>query len=130
MSEKSGEFKPVSSYKKIFTDGNMTLKKIKQKKEKLKQILQKDSAQQRLNDLVKLAQEVGASTIRMGRTTDDPNEIAQNVISESEIVQNINITLQTASMLVMSRAAVWAAITASVSALAAWAAVLVNCIRN
>jgi len=108
----------------------MTLKEIRQKRKKLAEILRNNSTAQRLGDLVKLAQEVGASTIRMGRTTGDPNEIIQNVITESEIVQNINTALQTASMLVMSKAAVWAAITASISALAAWAAVLVNCVRN
>ncbi len=89
-----------------------------------------ESAEQRPAALVKLAQQVGASTMRMGRTTTDPNEVPQNVITESEIVQNINMALQTASMLVMSKAAVWAAVTAFISALAAWVAVLVNCIRN
>ncbi len=107
----------------------MTLKKIKQKRKELTKILQRDTGE-RTDDLIKLAQEVGASTLRMGRTTGDPDEISQNVITESEIVQNINIALQTASMLVMSKAAIWAAITASVSALAAWAVVLVNCMRS
>lgn len=119
----------MSSRKKIFMDGKMTLKKIKQKRNKLTEILQRDT-EKRTDDLVKLAQEVGASTIRMGRTTGDPNEVAQNVITESEIVSNINMALQTSSMILMSKAAILAAITASVSALAAWAAVLVNCIRS
>ena len=107
----------------------MTLKEIKQKREELTQILQRDTGE-RTDDLIKLAQEVGASTIRMGRTTGDANEIPHNIITESEVINNINIALQTASTFVMSKAAIWAAIAASVSALAAWAAVLVNCMRN
>ena len=108
----------------------MTLKEIKQQKKELTKILQNDSAEQRLRDLVKLAQQVGASTLRMGRTTADVNEVPRNIITEGEIVQNINMALQTASMLVMSKAAIYAAITAVISALAAWAAVLVNFLRS
>ena len=108
----------------------MTLKEINQRKMELTNILQNDSAGQRLRDLVKLAQQVGASTLRMGQTTADVNEIPRNIISESEILQNINVALQTASMLVMSKAAICAAITAVISALAAWAAVLVTCFRS
>lgn len=107
----------------------MTLRKIKQKRSKLTEILKRDP-EKRTADLMKLAQEVGASTLRMGRTTGNPDEISQNVITESEIVQNINIALQTASMLVMNKAAIWAGIIAVAGALAAWAAVLVNCIKN
>jgi hypothetical protein len=119
----------MSSCKKKFTDVDMTLKKIKQKRNELTNILQR-APEKRTDGLIKLAQEVGASTIRMGITTGNVNEIPHNVITESEIVSNINMALQTASMLVMSKAAIWAAITASVSALAAWAAVLVNYMRN
>lgn len=108
----------------------MTLKEIRAKRKELARILQQESASNRLQDLKKLAQQVGASSARMGRTTTDPNEVAHNVITESEIVSNINLALQTASMLIMSKAAIWAAITAAVSALAAWAAVLVNCMRS
>ena len=108
----------------------MTLKEIRQKRKELTQVLQIESSGQKREALIKLAQIVGASTIRMGRTTTDPNEVARNVMSESELVGNINMALQTASMIVMSKAAVWAAITASISALAAWAAVLVNCLRK
>lgn len=120
----------MSSCKKKFTDGDMTLKEIKQKRNELRQILRTEPSGKRAEALVKLAQEVGASTLRMGRTTGDPDEISQNVITESEIVSNINMALQTSSMILMSKAAILAAITASVSALAAWAAVLVNCIRS
>jgi hypothetical protein len=108
----------------------MTLTEIKKRRKELTQILQIESAGQKSEALVKLAQQVGASTIRMGRTTTDPNEVARNVITESEIVHNINVALQTASMLVMNKTAVWAGIIAVAGALAAWAAVLVNCIKN
>lgn len=108
----------------------MTLKEIKQKRKELTQVLQIESSGEKRDALIKLAQQVGASTIRMGRTTQDPNEIARNVMSESELVGNINMALQTASMIVMSKAAVWAAISASISVLAAWAAVLVNYLRK
>jgi len=108
----------------------MTYDEIKQYRKQLVEIVNIDDAGKRLDPLVALAKKVGASTTRFGRTIpNDSSEIPRNIISESEIVHNIQTALQTASMLETCRTAVksykiaiGATIIAAVSALAAWAA--------
>jgi hypothetical protein len=93
----------------------------KKYKRKLVEIQKEEQAGVRLNKLTDLAKEVGASTTRMVRYTDEP--LASNKITETEIVQNIEVALQTASMIDMCKLALIAAVAALLSALAAWVAV-------
>lgn len=100
----------------------------KKYKRKLVEILKEEHAGVRLNKLTALAKEVGASTTRMVRYTEEP--LASNKITETEIVQNIEVALQTASMIDMCKnttrnffLALIAAVAALLSALAAWVAV-------
>ena len=95
---------------------------------KLVEILKKEEARVRLNELTDLAKKVGASTTRMVRYIDE--SLASNKITETEIVQNIEVALQTASMIDMCKIAtrnsflaLIAAVSALLSALAAWIAV-------
>jgi len=95
---------------------------------KLVEIQKEEQARIRLDKLVALAKEVGASTTKMVQYPDEP--LASNKITETEIVQNIEVSLQTASMIYMCRIAsrnfilaIIAAGAALLSALAAWVAV-------
>ena len=110
----------------------MTRKKITEYRQKLRTILNKDESQ-RFEELKQLAKEVGAgyvntkiagtSTIPDGKGT--LTTIHQNLISESELVLNINNALQTETMIVMSKTATENFWIALVAAIAAWAAVVV-----
>lgn len=115
----------------------MTHTEIEKKRCQLVEIMKLNSSQDRLDKLVELAKEIGASTLRMGVHTQsayaDRQPIPHNIISECEIVHNIQLALQTASMLYMCKIAsknykiaLYAAIAAFVSAIAAWASILHN----
>lgn len=117
----------------------MTNKEIETHRQKLADILadDKESTENRREKLEKLAQKVGASITRTGQilTKSDVygkqhyNE--ENVITETEIVYNIQVALQTATMINMGKTgsrnfwiALIATIAAVISAVAAWAAVM------
>jgi len=72
------------------------------------------------------AKEVGASTTRMVRCVDDP--LASNKITETEIVQNIEVALQTATMIDMCKTSAKnykiAIVSAIAAALSAWVALI------
>jgi len=119
-------------------DKIMTREKISEYRQKLRTILNKDGGQ-RFEELKQLAKEVGAgyvntkiagtSTIPDGKGT--LTTIHQNLISESELVLNINNALQTETMIDVCKTAArnfWVAIIATIialiSALAAWAAIV------
>jgi hypothetical protein len=111
---------------------------IEQKKSKLDEILKVEDAGARLEKLKALAKEVGASVTRMenvqigergGRYVCDP----QNVITEAEIVHNIQESLQTHVMVDMCKTSArnfWIAVGAMLIALfamlATWVGVAVN----
>ena len=120
----------------------MTLKEIANKKEELKVILKEDNEGSRLEQLHRLAKEVGASVMRMetvavsqsqnlhGRITyGNPS----NKITETEIVHNIQVALQVETMIDMCKTAAhnfWITLVAMLIALfamlATWTGVLVN----
>ncbi len=114
----------------------MTRKEIEEKKKELIGILKEDNMPNRLEKLQKLAKEVGASVTRIGLPPVIPGEgipVARNVITESEIVHNIQVALQTETMVDMSKAAArnfWIAVGAMLIALfamlATWLGVAVN----
>lgn len=104
-------------------------------RQELQTILNKEDEKERYKDLKKLAKEVGAGYVNTkiaGISTNPHNKgLArpkyENHITESELVININNALQTETMIYMCNIAarnyhiaVWAAIAAAVSALAAW----------
>ncbi len=109
----------------------MRRKEIKQQQTEKITILTEEDARIRLEKLQELAKKVGASTTRMVSTTNQSGIVVgtmlSNKITETEIVQNIEQALQTASMFDMCRTAArnfWftmlAALAAFLSALAAW----------
>jgi len=118
----------------------MTRKEITVYRQKLRDILNNEKNEsKRLKALKELARKIGAGyvhtkivcsdTIKEGTTT--TTNVHQNPISESELVLNINNTLQTEIMIVVCSTAarnfwitVAAAIAAVLSALAAWAAIV------
>lgn len=108
---------------------------IEQKRQSLIDIQKEEDARVRLERLQALAKETGASTTRMASTTSRSGIVSSvrvsNEITETEIVQNINDALQTASMVNMCKTAtrnfiitLVVAIAALLSALAAWLAIL------
>ena len=112
---------------------------IEQNKIKLNEILKMEDARVRLEKLVALAKEVGASVTRIDKVLIQKDIMGyqkygeENRISESEIVHNIQFALQTETMIDMSKTAAknfWIALTSVIIALlamvAAWGAVLVN----
>lgn len=112
----------------------MTSKQIERYRSELIQLLKQPPSQDRLNALLKLAQSVGASIIKMEPT---PSVYSQNAITELEIVNGIHYALQTASMINMAETAArsyWIALVASLiallSAAAAWVAVFVQILGN
>ena len=117
----------------------MTRKEIKQKKSRLDEILKGGDPDKRRKDLEELAKIVGASVTRMEKKqteTDRSGHIVyktSNEITETEIVHNIQIALQTETMIEECRISsrnFWVALVATVIALlamfAAWAAVVVK----
>jgi len=114
----------------------MTNKEIENHKQKLTEILANDDRNQRQNDLIELAKTIGASVTRM-RAETSPEGLStgppRNMITETEIVHNIQVALQTATMINMGKIAsrnFWIALiatmAAAISAIAAWAAVVRN----
>lgn len=116
----------------------MNNKEIEKYKQELADILA-DSAdgENRREKLEELAQKVGASITRVGQILTRSDIYGKqhynetNVITETEIVHNIQVALQTATMINMSKTAsrnFWialiATIVAAISAIAAWAAVV------
>jgi hypothetical protein len=112
----------------------MTRKEIAGYRQKLRNILNKDDDEERLNELEQLAKEVGAGYVntKIAGTSTVPDgngtltTIHQNPISESELVLNINNALQTETMIDLCKTAArnfWIAVVAVliafVSALAA-----------
>jgi hypothetical protein len=92
----------------------MTRKEIETKKRELTEILKEESARSRLEKLQKLAKEVGASVTRMEKIPlrHDGTIHAQivysnpsNEITETEIVHNIQVALQTETMIDMCKTA-------------------------
>ncbi len=121
----------------------MTPKEIRGYEETLAKILKEPDANERLNNLTELAKEVGASSTRMWFRTTPEGRLRgppSNMITETEIVHNIKVALQTATMINMSKSsasmckiasrnykiALVAAGAALLSALAAWIAVLIR----
>ena len=119
----------------------MTDNEIEEYRQELADILADDKkdGQNRRGKLEKLAQKVGASITRSGQiltktdTQGRQHYEEANVITETEIVHNIQVALQTASMIMMCKIssrnfwiAVSAMIAAVISAIAAWAAVVRN----
>lgn len=114
----------------------MTNKEIEKHKQKLTEILANDDLSRRLEDLTILAKKIGASVARMvaGTASDGlPSGPSMNMITETEIVHNIQEALQTATMINMcniSSRNFWIALiammAAAISAIAAWAAVVRN----
>jgi hypothetical protein len=116
----------------------MKREEIGKKKKELDEILKEGDPAARLKKLEVLANEVGASVTRIENVQigeSGPKYIydRRNVITEAEIVHNIQESLQTHVMIDMSKTAsrnFWIALTSVIIALlamvAAWAAVLVN----
>ena len=117
----------------------MTNKEIEGHRQELTDILadDKESNNNRREKLEKLAQKVGASITRSGQiltktdTQGRQHYEEENVITEIEIVHNIQSALQTVTMINMCKItsrnfwiAVSAMIAAVISAIAAWAAVI------
>lgn len=120
----------------------MTREKIAKYRQDLRDILKKDDEDKRLENLKKLAKEIGAGYVHTkiaptATTRPDGNgsvtitDLNPISISESELVLNINNALQTETMIDMCktaarnfRIAVIASIAAMVSALAAWTAIV------
>jgi DNA-binding transcriptional ArsR family regulator len=116
----------------------MTRGEIEKKKRDLDGILKETNAETRLEKLKALAKEVGASVTRMenvqiGERGSKYLYDQRSVITEAEIVHNIQESLQTHVMIDMSKTAsrnFWIAVisaaTALLAMLAAWAAVVVK----
>jgi len=120
----------------------MTREKIAEYRQKLRDILNDEDEKKRLENLKKLAKEVGAGYVHTEiapttTTVPDGNGILTTIhqnpisISESELVLNINNALQTETMIDMCRIAnrkfwisIVVAIIAFLSALAAWVAIV------
>ena len=115
----------------------MNRKETAKKKLELIKILNRADASDRLKSLQALVHEVGASITRMerGRLITDSSgritseEMSRNAISETEIVHNIQVALQTETMIDMSKTAarnwiiaVIASAVGFLSIVAAWAA--------
>jgi hypothetical protein len=115
----------------------MNRKETANKKQELIEILNRDDASDRLKSLQALVHEVGASITRMerGRLITDSSgritseEMSRNAISETEIAHNIQVALQTETMIDMSKTAarnwiiaVIASAVGFLSIVAAWAA--------
>jgi hypothetical protein len=111
---------------------------IEKRKKELNEILKEGDVDARLKKLKVLAKEVGASVTRMGDVQIGHNAAKvfyeqRNIITEAEIVHNIQESLQTHIMINMSKTAsrnFWIALAAMgislLAMVAAWAAVLVN----
>jgi hypothetical protein len=118
--------------------GNMTRGEIEKKKKELDDILKRADADARLEKLKALAKEVGASVTRMENVPIGEGGgkyfcEQRNVITEAEIVHNIQESLQTHVMIDMSKTAsrnFWIAVGAMLIALfamlATWVGVAVN----
>ena len=117
----------------------MKLGEIKKKREELSSILSEENTGSRLEKLHKLAKEVGASVTRIEKvekrrdTTGGVIYESSNEITESEIVHNIQESLQTEAMIEMCRIAMknWiialiVSIIAFFSMLAAWTAIIIK----
>jgi len=119
----------------------MNRTEIEKKRKELTETLKEEDASARLDKLQRLAKQVGASVMRMerGRLITDSSgritseEMSQNAITETEIVQNIQAALQTETMIDMCKTAgrnFWIAVAAATIALfamvAAWAATLIK----
>lgn len=114
----------------------MTHKEIEKYRQELTNILKEEDKKVRLDKLEELAKKVGASTTRWVTTEYYENgrvnrTVESNEITETEIVNNIQIALQTASMIDACKAsaenykiAIKASKTAFWSMIAAWAAVV------
>ena len=118
-------------------DNTMSLKEIKKHRQKLIQIQKMPEENERIEALKDLCKVVGAGTVHTkitGATTSKTTgsgtitRTFQNPISESELIQNINDSLQTGTMVEMCRlsgnnviVAIVAASAACISALSAWA---------
>jgi subtilase family serine protease len=109
----------------------MKHKKIEAKRQELVQILKIESEAAKREKLISFAKEIGASTTRWESFKAGILSIGENKITETEIVQNIHVALQTASMLDAChtasqnyKIAIWAAVAAAVSACAALAGIL------
>jgi hypothetical protein len=117
----------------------MNRKEIEKKRKELVEILKEQETSTRLEKLQTLAKEVGASVTRMerGRLITDSSgritseEMSRNAITETEIVYNIQVALQTETMLHMSKTAarnwiiaVIASAVGFLSTVAAWLAAL------
>ena len=80
----------------------MTHKEIEAKRQELVQILKVESEAARWEKLIAFAKEIGASTTRWGAGPTPAAAkwgLGENKINETEIVQNIHMALQTASMI-------------------------------
>jgi subtilase family serine protease len=109
----------------------MTHKEIEAKRQELVQILKVESEAAKWEKLIAFAKEIGASTTRWESFKVGIMSMGENKITETEIVQNIHVALQTASMLDAChtasqnyKIAIWAAIAAAASACAALAGIL------
>ena len=106
----------------------------KEVRQKLVEIQKEPDEKKRIDELKEMAREDGASSIDtkiVGATTSQRGtatvtKYLQNLISEAELVQNINNALQTESMIDMCKTASRNYKIALVAAMAAWAAVLAN----
>jgi len=114
----------------------MTQEQIEKKKKELDDILKGADAAARFKKLETLAKEVGASVTRMEKVQKGHDAARvyyeeQNTITETEIVHNIQESLQTHVMINMGKTAArnfWIAVISAATALlamsAAWAAVV------
>ena len=116
----------------------MKRKEIEKRKGELDEILKEADAGVRLQKLTALAKEIGASVTKMGnvQTGHDAarvHYVSQNIITESEIVHNIQESLQTHVMIDMCNTAArnfWITLVAMLitlfAMLAAWTGVIVD----
>lgn len=113
----------------------MSHKEIKEAKKRLLKIMRMEASKAQSDALHQLAMDVGASTFRLeeqGRVSGKFGDLSrQNVITETEIVHNINEALESSVVILMGRAATrsyWITLLAMLialgSALAAWYGVL------
>jgi len=117
----------------------MTRKEIEGKKKGLADILREENTEVRLKKLQELAREVGASVTRIEKVETQKDihgyihSKLSNEITETEIVHNIQVALQTETMIDMCKTAsrnfiiaMVASITAFLSMIAAWVAALLR----
>ncbi len=110
----------------------MTFREIREYRTQLIEIQKKTDEQERLEALKTLAPKVGGSVIRMGKILTRPNFYGRhdyddlNLITETEIVQNINDALRTESMINTYKWVMITAIAATGSAIAACIAMLIT----